>query len=88
MLKFEGKFKVGDIIKSYDFKPSPYHPENYIIGKVLEEKHIQYGFNSYKVELIERFFKGESDKRQAGDIILVPHQIDILEYDDRITKVD
>ena len=54
MLKFEGKFKVGEVIQAYDFMPRPDIADSFILGRVVDEYNVQQRFVAYKVEVILR----------------------------------
>lgn len=87
MLKFEGKFKVGEIIKAYDFMPMPDRPDSYIVGKIVDDYNVQHHFHAYKVEIIEQVWAGENDYSEVGGPAWIPHQVMFMEFDGRIEKV-
>lgn len=87
MLKFEGKFKVGDIIKAYDFEPMSDRPDSFILGKVVEEKNDEHGFAAYKVIQIKHVVFGNELTEDANTEAWIPHQVSFMEYDNRIEKV-
>lgn len=90
MLKFTDKFKVGDIIKAYDFEPrfdkdNLLMPECYIIGEVLETDNTEHGFRAYKVRTIVHMFGGDSLSDEYNQDAWIPHQVSFGEFDNRIT---
>lgn len=87
MLKFEGKFKVGQVIKAYDFMPIPGRPDSYIIGKVVDDYNVQHHFHAYKVDIIEHVVFGVADSRDVGTEAWIPMECMMLEYDNRIQLV-
>lgn len=87
MLKFEGKFKVGEVIKAYDFMPMSNRPDSYIVGRIVDDFNVQHHVQTYKVEIIEHVFAGEIDHDETGTEAWIPHEVPILEYDNRIQKV-
>lgn len=87
MLKFTGKFKVTDIIRAYDFEPMEGCPESYIIGEVLETDNFERGFRAYKVRQIRHIVDGKEDKDERGTTAWIPHQVSMLEFDERIQLV-
>ena len=84
MLKFEGKFKIGDKIKSYDFPPMPDRESSWLEGTIIDDFNTEHGFNSFKVVITKRIFSGTTDSEEIGDFAWVPHQVSFLEYDERI----
>ena len=81
-LKYEGKFKVGDIIKAFHFKPMEGRPDHYLIGKIIEEYTSETPYKSYKVEVL---FNSTKD---PSKIVYVPHETDPFDFDERITLID
>jgi hypothetical protein len=84
-LKFEGKFKVGDIIRSYDFKPMRDRKDNYIQGKIVKAGTMQQGAKVYEIKISNDSGKTSGDR--VGDIGYVPMGVSSMEYDGRIVKV-
>lgn len=88
MLKFEGKFKVGDVIKAYDFEPLPDREDRYAVGTILHDSdtHLASGARGYLIRCTEdTLFDGEYTR--VGDTVFVPFEVSLLEFDTRITKV-
>lgn len=88
MLKFEGKFKVGQKIKAFDFEPMEGRKPSYIIGTVIEEKNTEHHFNAYKIVILKRVFAGIEEHDEVGDFGWVPHQVSMCEYDNRVTLAE
>ena len=84
-LKFEGKFKVGDVIRAYDFKPMKGRSEVYIQGKIIKAGSMIQGAKVYEIKIAND--SGETSGGRVGDIGYVPMQVSMMEYDDRIVKV-
>ena len=87
MLKFEGKFKVGDIIKAYDFQPRPDVEDSFILGEILEGTCKEHGYNSFKVNIIRHVVGGDILVEDTNTEGWIPHGVSFGEFDDRITKV-
>jgi len=80
MLKYEGIAKVGDVIRSYDFAGNK---DCYIEGMVLEiNPASSIGYKAYGVEVT----KDTLDNR-VGEMVYVPMEVSILEYDGRIENL-
>jgi hypothetical protein len=84
MLKFAGCFQVGDKIRAYDFKPSPDRDNRWVEGVVLKTCVRVQGADCYEIAATRdsHYYRG------VGDRIIVPHQVAIMEYDDRIQLVE
>ncbi len=87
-LKFEG-FKVGDEIKAYDFQPPQFSTDDmdgdhyYAIGVIEAVDHMEQGALCYKV----RVSMDMAAPKGAREIILVPYEVMLLEWDGRVTLV-
>ena len=86
MLKFEGKFKVGQKIKAFDFMPTSDRPDSYLVGTVIDENCDEHGFKSFKVVITKRVFGGVEETAEIGDFGWVPQQVAFMEYDGRIVE--
>lgn len=84
-LKFEGKFKVGDVIRAYDFKPMKGRREHYIQGKIVKAGTMNQGAKVYEIKISNDSGKTSGDR--VGDIGYVPMQVAMMEYPGRIVKV-
>lgn len=78
MLKFEGKFVVGNRVRAYDFKPSSDRPEQFVEGVITS---IDNGFGGYvvKVETDSVFTKNPRPE------VIVPFEVFFMEFDNRIS---
>ena len=78
MLKFEGKFAVGNRVRAYDFKPSSDRPEQFVEGVITA---IDNGFGGYvvKVETDSVFTKNPRPE------VIVPFEVFFMEFDNRIS---
>ncbi len=88
MLKFEGKFKVGEVIQAYDFMPGRSDvADSFIIGRIVEDDNMEHGFKAYKVMQLEHIVAGEQMISDRGTMAWIPMEVSIMEYDNRIQKV-
>ncbi len=81
--KFEG-FKVGDIIKSYDFKPGGNDPGLYVIGEIEEINVMYQGAICYRIRVTE----DTAAPKGAREIVMVPYETMLLEFNERVTLVE
>jgi hypothetical protein len=92
-LKFEGTFKVGDVIRAYDFEPMDGRGDSFIIGRVLEEKAEGIEYSAYAVEVTMSVRGGKVDDESkrltanTGAVTYVPHEISFDDHDNRIVRV-
>lgn len=88
-LKYDGAFKIGDRIKSYDFKPRPDIGESYVVGKVVaihyagDDPDIPY--HCYEIVADEGYFVGVLDPDRAGCHYFVPMEMSMFEFDNRVS---
>ena len=87
-LKYEGKFKVGDVIRALDFESRPErYPDTYLEGVVLREEATGGGLGrraAYVIHILND--SGDANGRRVGDVGFVPFELD-WEFDNRITLV-
>ena len=84
MLKFEGKFAVGDTIRSYDFFG---RRDCFVEGIVLEAKSTELGYAAYKIRCTRRVFAGNESAKEVGVEFFAPHEVSFCEYNDRLEQV-
>ena len=84
MLKFEGKFKVGQYVRAYDFKPICGREESYIEGTIVGEEHGQCSF--YKVRVDKNVFDGKENNNRVDYHMYVAMEIS-NDYDHRIFEL-
>jgi len=82
MLKFEGKFELGQRIKAFHFMPMSDRDDQYVIGTIFDDDAISdEGARGYRIDV-------EVDtlsSRLVGTPVFIPFQISTLEFDERIT---
>lgn len=92
MLKYEGKFKVGQTIKAYDFQPIEGRGECYIEGVVIGAEIMLNGTLFIPIVGTKDVFGGveqpKGERARIGDEVYVPCQIAGRgEYEGRVTLV-
>ena len=93
MLKFENTAQIGDVIKSFDFKPMPEemkvdYPDRFLVGRVVDKgmiKHPHYGCDMYAGFTVEVLV--ERDGYVKGETAYVPFEVSMMEYDERVTRI-
>ena len=85
MLDFnhENKAEVGEVIRSYDFEPMSDRPSSYVEGIVIKKQDFM-----YHIAVQSRVFAGEKMEVGVGETVQTPMQMVMMEYEDRITKVE
>lgn len=100
MLKFENVANVGDVIKAFDFQPMEGRDDSYLIGEVIEKgpMYMEMGehawgnkvhvCNGYKVLVKDSRSGSESyDINRMGTEIIVPFEMSITEFDNRVEVI-
>ena len=78
MLKYENLAKIGDTIRSFDFAGCK---DSYIEGKVINIDDDR-GYKYYAVKVAK-----DTLANREGEIVCVPMEVSILEYDGRLVKL-
>jgi 5-formaminoimidazole-4-carboxamide-1-beta-D-ribofuranosyl 5'-monophosphate synthetase len=90
------KAKVGDIIRSYDFKPMVGREDCFVEGEVLETQNTEHGYSAFKIRVTKDVFDGkefkelaykEVEKHRVGDFVFVPHKVSFMEYAGRVINL-
>ena len=74
---------VGDIVRSYDFKPMADRGDSYIEGIVIEKTE-----STYKIAVQKRVFAGEVESVEVGEYVTTHFEQLFMEYDERIQKLE
>lgn len=80
-LKYEGKFKVGDTIKAFDFKPSEGRPDRYMVGTITDTAERE-GAKVYVIKVTDD--SGNELGGRVGKIGYVPMEVAYDDFDGRI----
>ena len=73
---------VGDIVRSYDFKPMADRGDSYIEGIVIKKTD-----STYSIAVQKRVFAGEVEPGEVGEYVVTHFQQTFMEYEGRITKL-
>ena len=73
---------VGDIVRSYDFKPMADRGDSYIEGIVIKKTD-----STYSIAVQKRVFAGEVEPVEVGEYVVTHFQQTFMEYEGRITKL-
>ena len=73
---------VGDIVRSYDFKPMADRGDSYIEGIVIEKTN-----STYSIAVQKRVFAGEVEPVEVGEYVVTYFKQTFMEYEGRITKL-
>lgn len=94
MLKFENTASVGDKIKAFDFKPLSDRDDSYLVGRVVAKGKIfseqgYYLCKGYTVYVTDsRSGNDKYDMKRIATKVIVPFEVDVLEYDERVSLVE
>ena len=73
---------VGDIVRSYDFKPMADRGDSYIEGIVIKKTD-----STYSIAVQKRVFAGEVESVEVGEYVITYFEQTFMEYEGRITKL-
>jgi len=97
MLKFENTANVGDLIKAMDFRPMSDRNDSYLVGRVLskgpiygkpypdmdKEVYLCDGYTVYVTDSVTG--STEFDISRVGTEMIVPFEMGMTEFDERVT---
>lgn len=86
MLKFEGKFSVGQTIRAYDFMPREGVEDRFVEGKIkkiLGIDNSETGFGCYVI-VAEKDTAFKKNGGRVGEEVYVPFEVSFMEYDERV----
>ena len=88
MLKNARLATVGDVIRSYDFKPMVGREDCFVEGEVIERANTEHGYAAFKIRVTKEVFGGEKvTDHLVGKFVYVPHEVSFMEYDGRIINL-
>lgn len=93
MLKFETTANIGDVIKAFDFQPMEGRDDSYLTGQVIAKGPVfadngTYMCDGYTVNVLFSNSGSEKfDAQRKGIEMVVPFEMDMLEYDERVSLV-
>jgi len=86
MLKFEGKFNVGDVIRAYDFEPMQGRGDSFIEGKIVKLEADGLYYKAYVIEATRKVCNGKEYTNFDSGRCFVPYETS-MDYDHRIFKI-
>ena len=86
------KVNVGDVIRSYDFKPMVGREDCFVEGVVESEcteigTRTDQGYTAYKITVTKDSWSDATDKGRVGKIVYVPVQVSFMEYAGRVINL-
>ena len=78
--------KIGDVIRSYDFKPMVGREDCFVEGVVERETNEQ-GYDAYKITVTKDSWSDASDKGRVGKIVFVPKIVSFSEFPGRVINL-
>lgn len=82
--------QIGDVIRSYDFKPMVGRGDCYVEGIVESTNDESNGYQAYKITVTKDFWDGSDADRKGsriGRTVFVPWRVSMFEYDGRIINL-
>ena len=82
------RFKAGDMIRAYEFKPMAGRDDCYHEGQVLDPCYKNEGYDCYLIQVTRHVFNGQSEPWSRIDHVIVPHYVSsFFEYSHRIVPI-
>lgn len=76
MLKFEGKFTIGEYVRAYDFQPIEGYPERFVEGLITEVTR-----DGYVIKVLKDTVFTKNPRPE----IVAPFEVFFMEFDNRIS---
>ena len=76
------KANVGDVVRSYDFKPIEDRGDCYIEGIVIEKSDY-----TYKIAVQNRVFDGKTEAPAVGEYVITHFEQHFMEWEGRISRL-
>lgn len=88
MSSFENKVEIGQRVRAFDFQPMEGRRDCYVEGRVTGIS-IEHGFKAFVVRCdVDSLYGSEGvSHSRVGQAILVPMEVDFMEYDNRIVVI-
>ena len=80
------KVNIGDVIRSYDFKPMVGREDCFVEG-VVERETNENGYNAFKITVIKDSWSDTEDKGRVGKIVYVPVKVSYNDYPGRVINL-
>jgi len=78
---------VGDVIRSYDFKPMVGREDCFVEGMVIEQDPHEVPYDCWKIRVTKDSWSDAEDKGRFGKIVFVPKQVSFSEYPGRVMNL-
>jgi len=91
-MKHSNKAVIGDTIRAYDFAPMAGRGDAYVEGIVENDRSTEPGYLAYKITVTADKFIGDvettpSQDNRIGQIVYVPHEVSLFEFDFRVINM-
>jgi hypothetical protein len=83
----ELKVSIGDIIRSYDFKPMHGRDDCFVEGMVIEQDVKETIYDCWKIRVTKDSWSDSEDKGRFGKIVYVPKQVSYNDYPGRVMNL-
>ena len=80
------KVNIGDVIRSYDFKPMVGREDCFVEG-VVERETNENGYNAFKITVTKDSWSDSEDKGRVGKIVYVPVKVSYNDYPGRVINL-
>ena len=85
------KVNVGDVIRSYDFKPMVGRSDCYVEGKVVKQGFLKCGYDAYLIEVTydswDEDSEGSKIHGRVGKEVYVPMEVDFMDFPGRVMNL-
>ena len=82
--------QVGDVIRSYDFKPMVGRNDCFVEGRVVAVKDDSNGYDAYRITVTRDHWDGADvtgEHTRVGQTTFVPWKVSFMEYDGRVMNL-
>lgn len=88
MSSFENQIEIGQRVRAFDFQPMKGREDCYVEGRVTGIS-IEHGFKAFVVRCDKDSWDSDGDNKgsRVGQAIIVPMEVDFMEYDERIVVI-
>lgn len=80
------KVNIGDVIRSYDFKPMVGREDCFVEG-IVERETNENGYSAFKITVTKDSWSDSEDKGRVGKIVYVPVKVSHNDYPGRVINL-
>ena len=80
------KVNIGDVIRSYDFKPMVGREDCFVEG-IVERETNENGYSAFKITVTKDSWSDSEDKGRVGKIVYVPVKVSYNDYPGRVINL-